>query len=73
MRPEALREETRRAAARSEHKLTTRLSRGEKANRKRMAEVGCVYDLDPVVRTPEEMLRRSVEEQPPPAAPKARA
>jgi hypothetical protein len=71
MRPEALREETRRAAARSEHKLTTRLSRGEKANRKRMAEVGCVYDLDPVVRTPEEILRRSVEEQPPPAAPKA--
>ena len=52
MRPEALREATRRAAAKSEHKLATRLSRGEKANRKRMAEVGCVYDIEPVPREP---------------------
>ncbi len=72
MRPDSLREPTRRAAEREEHKLTTRLSRGEKANRKRMAEVGCVYDIAPAVRTPQDIVRSSAggEVQP---APKARA
>ncbi len=44
MRPEPLRKQTREAAARASPKLTTRLSKGEKGNRKRMAEVGCVHD-----------------------------
>lgn len=73
MRPEALREKTRRAAAESEHKLTTRLSKGEKAHRKRMAEVGCVYDLDPVVRRAEDILRPPGAEPAPATAPRARA
>lgn len=72
MRPEALREATRRAAASRGHKLTTRLSKGEKANRKRMATVGCVYDVDPVVRTPADVLCRPGDEQPAAASPRAR-
>jgi hypothetical protein len=59
MRPEALREPTRKAAARDGHKLATRLSKGEKRNRKRMAEVGAVYDATPVTRTPEDIITRA--------------
>ena len=59
MRPEALREPTRKAAARDGHKLATRLSKGEKRNRKRMAEVGAVYDATPAVRTPEDIITRT--------------
>lgn len=51
MRPDALREATRRAAQQATTKLQTRLSKGEKRNRKRMAEVGAVYDCAPVVRS----------------------
>ena len=47
MRPEALRSPTAAAAARSKNKLKGRLSKGEKANRKRMAEVGAVYTVTP--------------------------
>ena len=54
MRPEALRPAT--AAAAVSTKLATRLSRGEKRNRKRMAEVGAVYDLTPVSRAPADIL-----------------
>ena len=53
MRPEALRQATATAAAREHRKLDTRLSQGEKKNRKRMAEIGAVYDLKPVPRRPE--------------------
>lgn len=56
MRPEALRPATAAAAAASASKLATRLSKGEKRNRKRMAEVGVVYDLTPVPRTPADIL-----------------
>ena len=59
MRPEALRSQTAQAAARSKNKLKGRLSKGEKANRKRMAEVGAVYTVDPVPRTPEDVMARS--------------
>jgi hypothetical protein len=55
---EALREATRKAAEASEHKLATRLSAGEKRNRKRMATVASVYTVAPFVRTPEEVLSR---------------
>jgi hypothetical protein len=57
MRPGALREATAARAAAAGHKLTTRLSRGEKRNRKRIAEVGCVYDAAPVPRTAADIIR----------------
>ena len=56
MRAEALRQATAKAAQRASPKLKTRLSKGEKANRKRIAEVGAVYDLEPAPRTPAEVL-----------------
>jgi len=56
MRPDALRPATAKKAARSKNKLKTRLSPGEKGNRKRMAEVAAVYDLDAVPRTPADVL-----------------
>jgi hypothetical protein len=58
MRPGALRPATAKAAAGSTTKLATRLSKGEKRNRKRLAEVGAVYDAEPVVRTPAAILTR---------------
>ncbi len=56
MRAEALREATAKAAQRASPKLTTRLSKGEKSNRKRIAEVGAVYELEPMPRTAAEVL-----------------
>ena len=56
MRPGQLRPAAERAAAAATTKLETRLSKGEKRNRKRMAEVGAVYDLAPVVRSPTDIL-----------------
>jgi len=67
MRPEGLREATRRESERSQQKLATRLSKGEKGRRKRMAEVGSVYDCSPVPRQPEDILRRTGEEEAKPA------
>jgi len=54
MRQEALREPT--AKAQASRKLTTRLSAGEKSNRKRMAEVVSVFDSVPAVRTVDDIL-----------------
>jgi hypothetical protein len=56
MRPEGLREATRKAAEQAKSKLERRLSKGEKRNRKRMATVAAVYDVASFVRTPEEIL-----------------
>ena len=56
MRPDALRPATAKAAAQDTTKLATRLSKGEKRNRKRMAEVASVYDLTPIPRTPADIL-----------------
>jgi len=72
MRPDALRPATAKAAAAATNKLTCRLSKGEKRNHKRLAEVGAVYDLTPVARTPAEVLATKAGQRPPPA-PKARA
>jgi Uncharacterised protein family (UPF0236) len=69
MRPEALRPETARAAANAETKLQTRLSRGEKANRKRMAEVGAVYDITPAPRCPADIISGGNDEHKKVAAP----
>jgi hypothetical protein len=54
MRPEALRDATAKAAISTGS--PPRLSKGEKRNRKRMAEVGSVYDAAPVPRTPQDIL-----------------
>ena len=51
-----LREGTRRAAERGAHKIKTRLSAGEKRNRKRMATVATVYSVAPHVRSPESVM-----------------
>ena len=56
MRPEGLREQTAQAAASSTNKMTSRLSPGEKRNRKRMAELGAVYDATPVKRSPLDII-----------------
>jgi hypothetical protein len=76
MRPEHLREHTRRAAEKAQHTFRTRLAGGEKPNRKRMATLACVYDADPAVRRPHDVIAppggRSGERTPRPG-PKARA
>jgi len=54
MRPDALRPAT--AAAAMSKKLGTRLSKGERRYRKRMAEVGAVYDISPVARRPQDVM-----------------
>jgi hypothetical protein len=56
MRHQDLREATRKAAEKSKRKLKTRLSRGEKRNRKRMATVAAVYEVDPHLRTAEQIM-----------------
>ena len=71
MRPEGLREGTRKAAERSRHKLKTRLSRGEKKNRKRMAMVAAVYSVAPQIRSAEAVM--GLETESPERAPRARA
>ncbi|MDN5931963.1 MAG: ISKra4 family transposase [Pseudonocardia sp.] len=71
MRPEALRPQTARNAQAATTKLKTRLSKGEKRNRKRLAEVGAVYDLTPAPRHATDVMggEETCEEPgPPPAA-----
>jgi hypothetical protein len=67
MRPDSLRPATARAAAAATSKLATRLSKGEKRNRKRLAEVGAVYDLTPAPRTAAEVIGQT---EPGPPRPK---
>jgi len=67
MRPDSLRPATEKAAAAATTKLDTRLSKGEKRNRKRLAEVGAVYDLAPVPRGPGDVLASKLGDDPPPA------
>jgi hypothetical protein len=73
MRPDALREETRKKAATTVRKLETRLSKGEPANRKRNAQVAAVYDVKPYVRRIEDivLLTRRVPDDKRPAPPRA--
>jgi len=71
MRAEALRPQTAAKAAAATTKLATRLSKGEKRNRKRLAEVGAVYDLPPVPRTAADIMA-SEEGQTTAPAPKAK-
>jgi len=62
MHPKGLCAATRRAMEREEHKQHTRLRPGEKKNRKRMATVVSVYEVDPYPRTAKSILGL---EQPP--------
>ncbi|WP_281284042.1 ISKra4 family transposase [Nonomuraea deserti] len=60
MRPEALRPATRRAAAvEGGNTYRTRLAGGEKSGRKRMATVAAVYDAEPAVRRPHDVITLS--------------
>jgi len=56
VRKEDLRPATRAAAAQAVRKLHSRLAKGEKPHRKRMATVAAVYTIAPHVRTPEEIV-----------------
>lgn len=56
MRHESLRAATRAAAEATPKRLQTRLTRGEKRNRKRMATVATVYTIEPWLRTPADVL-----------------
>jgi hypothetical protein len=51
VRHQDLREATRKAADKSAHKLQTRLTPGEKSNRKRMTQVCTVYSVEPWERS----------------------
>jgi len=59
MRKDDLRDGTREAAETRTHKLRTRLTKGEKRNAKRMAEVVAVYTIDRYERTPEDIIGNS--------------
>jgi hypothetical protein len=58
MHPESLREATKAAAEAGERKQLTRQSPGEKRNRKRMATVVSVYEVEPHPRSAEQVLDR---------------
>lgn len=56
MRPKSLREATRKEAEKRDHKMSKRLSRGEKRNCKRMAQVATVFTIATFVRKPEDIV-----------------
>jgi hypothetical protein len=56
MREEDLRPATRKAAEEAQERSGSRLSPGEKPNRKRMATVAAVYSIEPHERTPEMVM-----------------
>jgi hypothetical protein len=56
MRHEDLRDGTRQAAEKSTRKLETRLTPGEKSNRKRMAQVATVYSVAPFPRNAADII-----------------
>jgi hypothetical protein len=60
-----LREATKKRAEETNHKLKTRLSKGEKKNAKRMAQVASVYSIEPNERTPDEVAAGQKPESPP--------
>jgi hypothetical protein len=60
MRPGALRQATRKAAAKPTSIYHTRLASGEKQTRKRMATLGTVYDADPAPRRPHDVITPAI-------------
>jgi hypothetical protein len=63
MRHADLREATRKAAESEPRRLQTRLAKGEKPNRKRMAQVATVYSIEPWQRTISDVLHGLREER----------
>jgi len=63
MRKEDLRPATRKAAEQEVHKTGARLQPGEKRNRKRMATVAAVYNINTQERTAEEIMGLCSEEE----------
>ena len=57
MRPDDMREATRKAAQEETHKLSQHLSRDEKKKRKRKATVAAVFTVAPYVRITEQITR----------------
>ena len=62
MRPDSLRECTKKAA-KKEQKLNSRLSQGEKRNRKRMAQVAAVYSVKPHIRTASDIMGQKTKDE----------
>lgn len=56
MQPDGLRDGTRKNAEKSKRKHQTRLSPGEKKDRKRMAQVATVYTIKPDIRTAKSIM-----------------
>lgn len=67
MRTQDLRQGARKAAAKFQPKLSKRRCKGEKAGRKRMAQVAAVYTVDRFVRSPADIVSelRASEDAPP--------
>jgi len=63
MHQKDLRAATKKAASKSQHKLQTRLSSGEKKNRKRMSTVATVYSVEPHPRTAESIMKLEQSEE----------
>jgi len=63
MRKEDLRPATRKAAEQEVREPGARLQPGEKPNRKRMAQVATVYDIEPYERSAEQIMGLSLEEE----------
>jgi hypothetical protein len=59
MLPEDLRAATQRAAAQRAKTFTARLGSGRRLHAKRMASVAAIYTVEPLVRTPEQILQES--------------
>ena len=68
MRPDALRTATAKRAARAGPEPKVRLSREHQRHRKRMAEIGAVYDATPAPRTPADIFASAAPEGHEPAA-----
>jgi hypothetical protein len=68
MLKDGLREATRKRAEETSHKLKTRLSKGEKKNAKRMAQVASVYSIGRHERTAADILNRTATNAPKPEA-----
>lgn len=74
MRKQDLREATRRAAEKQEkahRQPSKRLHKGQKRNRKRMAQLSVIYSIEPHIREPEDIVRelRPVHDTTPKKAP----
>ena len=65
VRQDDLREATKVRAKAAEKKLKKRLSKGEKKNAKRMAQVASVYSIDSNNRTPEQIMSTEKSKTPP--------